>query len=382
MRTLEVVRKLLWPAAARLMDRARVARPFDFSQDESGDQPKQFGPPRPLVDRALVPLMLAAILGLGAVAAGCGSAPQVTSPTPTATPRETPTPVPTATQPRTPTPDAMVQAAEEEAKADLAARLKIPLKDISVLKTEWVEWPDASLGCPEPDKMYAKIITPGHIVVLSVGGEIYEYHKPERNGEAILCAQKGGEAMSSVEIPAGAEEIIALAKAHLADRIGVSISEITVSKVEEVEWRNSSLGCPQPGMMYLQVITPGFRVILEAGGVEYEYHSDKGRHVIPCQAVKAKRPLSAAATPYAPKSPVDIARRDLAEKEGVAPEDIKVVSVEDVDWPDASLGCPQPGMMYAQVITPGKRIVLAIGESRYEYHTDMRKRAVLCPPGK
>ena len=37
-------------------------------------------------------------------------------------------------------------------------------------------WPDASLGCPEPGMMYAQVLTPGILVVLSYGGELHRYH--------------------------------------------------------------------------------------------------------------------------------------------------------------------------------------------------------------
>jgi len=49
-----------------------------------------------------------------------------------------------------------------------------------------------------------------------------------------------------------------------------------------------------------------------------------------------------------------------------------------VEWSDASLGCPKPGFAYAQVITPGYRIVLTAGQQQYEYHTDKSRAVVLC----
>jgi hypothetical protein len=52
--------------------------------------------------------------------------------------------------------------------------------------------------------------------------------------------------------------------------------------VEENEWRDSSLGCPKPGMNYLQVITPGYKIILESQSKRYEYHSDTNRRVVRC----------------------------------------------------------------------------------------------------
>jgi hypothetical protein len=71
---------------------------------------------------------------------------------------------------------------------------------------------------------------------------------------------------------------------------------------------------------------------------------------------------------------------------GIPEENIRVMAVEAVDWPDASLGCPQPGTMYAQIITPGYRIVLAAEGATYTYHTDGGKLVVLCDafpqPGK
>jgi hypothetical protein len=75
---------------------------------------------------------------------------------------------------------------------------------------------------------------------------------------------------------------------------------------------------------------------------------------------------------------VQLAKEDLVDKLGLAPEAIQLVSVEAVDWPDASLGCPQEGMMYAQVITPGFLIVLEVEGQTYEYHTDSTDYVVLC----
>lgn len=78
------------------------------------------------------------------------------------------------------------------------------------------------------------------------------------------------------------------------------------------------------------------------------------------------------------KQLVRLAREDLAQKQGVAPEAIQLVSVESVEWPDASLGCPQPGMIYAQVITPGFRITLKREGQTYVYHIDREQLVILC----
>jgi len=72
------------------------------------------------------------------------------------------------------------------------------------------------------------------------------------------------------------------AKRHLAARLSRPEAAIALGRVEPVEWRDASLGCPRPGMVYAQVITPGFRIILLADGIAYEYHSDLAGRVVAC----------------------------------------------------------------------------------------------------
>ncbi len=87
--------------------------------------------------------------------------------------------------------------------------------------------------------------------------------------------------------------------------------------------------------------------------------------------------LLAACQPVRPPSPepapsalLQAALQWAAAEQNLAPNLLRVVSVEPVQWPDAALGCPQPDMLYAAVITPGYRIVLAGPDATYTLHTD------------
>ena len=75
---------------------------------------------------------------------------------------------------------------------------------------------------------------------------------------------------------------------------------------------------------------------------------------------------------------VYIAIQDLAQRLGVGLDEITVVHYEEVLWPDASLGCPQPGMDNAQVITQGLKIVFQFEEDTYSYHSDLKELVMLC----
>lgn len=69
---------------------------------------------------------------------------------------------------------------------------------------------------------------------------------------------------------------------------------------------------------------------------------------------------------------------DAAVHLGVSQDQLRVESVQPEQWPDSSLGCPQPGEMYSQIVTPGFLIVITSGSKRLEYHTDGRSRVKLC----
>ena len=61
----------------------------------------------------------------------------------------------------------------------------------------------------------------------------------------------------------------------------------------------------------------------------------------------------------------------LAQQLQINLDQIEIVSVEEVEWPDACLGVYTADMMCAQVITPGYRVILAVDGQQYEYHTNL-----------
>jgi hypothetical protein len=61
----------------------------------------------------------------------------------------------------------------------------------------------------------------------------------------------------------------------LANRLNIASEEITLVDVVEVIWRDGSLGCPKPGMMYTQALVEGRRIRLSVGETVYHYHSSK-----------------------------------------------------------------------------------------------------------
>jgi hypothetical protein len=56
-------------------------------------------------------------------------------------------------------------------------------------------------------------------------------------------------------------------------RTGVKRGAMTVIRAEAVIWNDGSLGCPQPGVAYVQVLMEGFWVVVRAGDNDYDYRA-------------------------------------------------------------------------------------------------------------
>lgn len=83
-------------------------------------------------------------------------------------------------------------------------------------------------------------------------------------------------------LPAEAERLIELAKRDLAERLSIDLEEIQVTASLQKEWPDASLGCPQTDIVYAQVVTKGYLIILQAEGKPYEYHTDLDQQAILC----------------------------------------------------------------------------------------------------
>jgi Bacterial SH3 domain/WD40-like Beta Propeller Repeat len=70
-----------------------------------------------------------------------------------------------------------------------------------------------------------------------------------------------------------------------------------------------------------------------------------------------------------PTAIIDAALRDLSQKLGkpLTRQNVDAWTWEQLDFPDASLGCPQPGQTYAQTITRGYKIIFTVGGVVYDY---------------
>jgi hypothetical protein len=79
---------------------------------------------------------------------------------------------------------------------------------------------------------------------------------------------------------------------------------------------------------------------------------------------------------------IERAKTDLAQRLNIVLSQIDLIDAKAVVWPDASLGCPQPGMLYKQVPADGALVVLQVDGITYEYHNGGTRGLFLCEKSK
>jgi hypothetical protein len=165
------------------------------------------------------------------------------------------------------------------AKRTLSAALAVRESEIRLDDAAASSWPDASLGCPEPDMAYAQVVTPGYRVALRVGPKRHVVHVAGER--AVVCPANAGEASPrQPEAPSGgADSVFRRARRDLVARLGVPEAEVQTRSVKTTTWPDTSLGCPAAGQTYEQRPTKGYVIELKHRSKIYRYHADTTRFV-------------------------------------------------------------------------------------------------------
>lgn len=69
---------------------------------------------------------------------------------------------------------------------------------------------------------------------------------------------------------------------------------------------------------------------------------------------------------------------DAAARSGLDTSALAIIQDQAVVWPDGSLGCPQPGMMYTQALVDGYHVLIQAGETVLDYRATQRGSFTLC----
>ena len=157
---------------------------------------------------------------------------------------------------------------------------------IEVVRATWEEIADRC----RTEQSVGHSESPGRLLTLRAGQDTYRIFL--RDGDLIHCMNTdNGSEQTAAPMDPGLQEIAKLARRDLAQRLAVEPGEIQVLRADRVTWRDSSVGCPESGQMYMQVLTAGARITLGFSGTEYRYHQAEGAAPFLCETPAPIEPL-------------------------------------------------------------------------------------------
>jgi hypothetical protein len=151
----------------------------------------------------------------------------------------------------------------------------------------------------------------------------------------------------------------------LSEKLNVAANKIKLVSTEAVTWSDGCLGIVRIGVMCTQAEVPGFKIVLEAGGKKYELHTNQDGTI-------AQIAEAAQGSPEIERQVI----KQLAANLGLKESDISVASNTEVEYGDACLGVAIMEMLCAEMVVPGRLIVLEAKGIQYEYHTSADGRRV------
>ncbi len=159
----------------------------------------------------------------------------------------------------------------------------------------------------------------------------------------ILCTLVAGIVVSpsvaaAQERSKAETEAIAVARQTLAAKLSVPIEQITTVTLSPAQWRDSSLGCPERGMIYTPALVPGYEVKLRDADREHVVRVGGGRAVICSTQTDPKQPPVTALA--GSLKAADAVRTALAVRLGIDPARVRIVSTRPYRPSTACQGAP------------------------------------------
>jgi len=161
----------------------------------------------------------------------------------------------------------------------------------------------------------------------------------------------------------------AVARRTVAAALGIAETEMSVINTESREFADGSLDCPQPGAAYAQVITPGYRVLVEANGrrLDVRVAGTAGRICYRRKLSPGPSPNPPAEARVQPREMGEAARADLALRLGRSTETITILGLRRLK-PGAVLpGCGEVCASDALPASCGLAVQLRTAERDVDY---------------
>jgi len=161
--------------------------------------------------------------------------------------------------------------------------------------------------------------------------------------------------------------VVEMTRLDLAEQIGVLPQQLQLMSVQRMIHKidvcsTGRLPIPPPSSY-------GSEVVWAVGNETHTYLLWSNDKFVWCNVDRLAGDFLTAIDPVASELSA-LAMRRVRQQSDVSDEAVELVDVYPVVWQDSSLGCPQDGQVYSNILIDGYRIEISDGETSYLFHTD------------
>ena len=113
----------------------------------------------------------------------------------------------------------------------------------------------------------------------------------DKPSEQAVGPRKGTEPLMpklSSDIP---ENLLRQMTEQVSQESGLNTDQVNLVRAQKATWRDGSMGCPQPNLMYTQALVEGYWVIMIAGNEEYDFRATTNGKFLRCQGQTRQAPI-------------------------------------------------------------------------------------------
>lgn len=176
---------------------------------------------------------------------------------------------------------ASVQALIRLTEDDLVQNHRVDAADIRLLSVEAFDWPDDDWNCGTfSGAEESRTATAGYRILYNVGSRVFAYHT-DSDSTFFLCRDRIWLALEGSPIPLDpiALSMIDLTARDAAEMLGVPQDSLRLTSLLNVNWIDSSLGCPKPTGVYTDEATAGWRIVFRTVSDSAIYHTSDRKFV-------------------------------------------------------------------------------------------------------
>ena len=153
--------------------------------------------------------------------------------------------------------------AENAAIEIISAQYDYDPAKILILKSSSKTWSDSCLEVAPTSEVCTPDSIPGYLILSYVDQTIFEVHV-DLSGERVYALNY----LTNYFSPADVAVLL------LAKQLAVSVNDVLFQSIEQVDWTDSCLDIVNEEAVCIPIMTPGYRIKLEALGTIYEFHTD------------------------------------------------------------------------------------------------------------